>query len=26
MHAEYTMTINSEDDWWIGWVDDVPGV
>jgi predicted RNase H-like HicB family nuclease len=26
MHREYTAVVKQEDDWWIGWVEEVPGV
>jgi predicted RNase H-like HicB family nuclease len=26
MKSEYTAVIKQEDDWWIGWVEEVPGV
>jgi predicted RNase H-like HicB family nuclease len=26
MKREYTAVIKKEDDWWIGWVEEVPGV
>lgn len=26
MQTEYTITIQRDGGWWIGWVDDVPGV
>ncbi|MBM4285920.1 MAG: type II toxin-antitoxin system HicB family antitoxin [Deltaproteobacteria bacterium] len=26
MAREYTAVIKQEDDWWIGWIEEVPGV
>jgi predicted RNase H-like HicB family nuclease len=26
MKREYTAVIKKEDDWWLGWVEEVPGV
>ena len=26
MHAEYTAVVKQEDHWWIGWIEEVPGV
>jgi predicted RNase H-like HicB family nuclease len=26
MNTEYTAIIKQEDDWWIGWIEEVPGV
>ena len=26
MKREYTAVIKQEDDWWIGWIEEVPGV
>ena len=26
MHSEYTAVIKQEDDCWIGWIEEVPGV
>jgi predicted RNase H-like HicB family nuclease len=26
MKTEYTAVIKQEDDWWIGWIEEVPGV
>jgi len=26
MNAEYTAVLKQEDEWWIGWVEEVPGV
>lgn len=26
MSTEYTAVISQEDDWWIGWIEEVPGV
>jgi predicted RNase H-like HicB family nuclease len=26
MKKEYTAVIKKEDDWWIGWIEEVPGV
>lgn len=26
MKAEYTAVIKEVDDWWIGWIEEVPGV
>jgi len=26
MHREYTAVVKEEDEWWIGWVEEVPGV
>jgi predicted RNase H-like HicB family nuclease len=26
MKTEYTAGIKQEDDWWIGWIEEVPGV
>lgn len=26
MKTEYTVVIKQADDWWIGWVEEVPGV
>ena len=26
MNSEYTAVIQQEDDWWIGWIQEVPGV
>ena len=26
MKREYTAVIKKEDDWWIGWIEEVPGV
>lgn len=26
MHTDHPMTIRRDGGWWIGWVDDVPGV
>jgi predicted RNase H-like HicB family nuclease len=26
MKTEYTAVVKNEDDWWIGWIEEVPGV
>ncbi|GFP20254.1 hypothetical protein HKBW3S42_01281 [Candidatus Hakubella thermalkaliphila] len=26
MHTEYTAVIKQKGDWWIGWIEEVPGV
>lgn len=26
MKSEYTAVIKQEDDWWIGWIEEIPGV
>jgi predicted RNase H-like HicB family nuclease len=26
MRTEYTAVIKNEDNWWIGWIEEVPGV
>lgn len=26
MRSEYTAVIKQDDDWWIGWIEEVPGV
>jgi predicted RNase H-like HicB family nuclease len=26
MHTEYTAIIKQQGDWWIGWIEEVPGV
>ena len=26
MNTEYTAVIKQEDDWWIGWIAEIPGV
>ena len=26
MDSKYTAVIKKEDDWWIGWIEEVPGV
>lgn len=26
MKREYTAIVKKEDDWWIGWIEEVPGV
>ena len=26
MKNEYTAVIKQEDDWWVGWIEEVPGV
>lgn len=26
MHGQYTAVIKHEGDWWIGWVEEIPGV
>ena len=26
MKNEYTAVIKQEDDWWIGWIEEIPGV
>jgi len=26
MHNEYTAVIKNEGEWWIGWIEEVPGV
>lgn len=26
MNAEYTAVVKQEDDWWIGWIEEVTGV
>ena len=26
MNTEYTAVITKEDDWWVGWIEEVPGV
>lgn len=26
MHNEYTAIIKKEDNWWIGWIEEIPGV
>jgi predicted RNase H-like HicB family nuclease len=26
MKSEYTAVVKQEDDWWIGWIEEVPGV
>jgi len=26
MHTEYTAVVKQEGDWWIGWIEEVPGV
>ena len=26
MKSEYTAVVKQEDDWWVGWIEEVPGV
>ena len=26
MNTEYTAVIKKDDDWWVGWIEEVPGV
>ncbi len=26
MHGEYTALVRQDDEWWIGWIEEVPGV
>ena len=26
MKGEYTAVVKQEDDWWVGWIEEVPGV
>ncbi len=26
MHTEYTAVIKQSGDWWIGWIEEIPGV
>jgi predicted RNase H-like HicB family nuclease len=26
MHSEYTAAIKQDGDWWIGWIEEVPGI
>jgi hypothetical protein len=26
MHKEYTAAVKKEGDWWIGWIEEIPGV
>ena len=26
MNTEYTAVIKQDDDWWVGWIEEVPGV
>lgn len=26
MHGEYTAVVKHDGDWWIGWIEEVPGV
>ncbi len=26
MKTEYTVVVKQQDDWWVGWVEEVPGV
>ena len=26
MKSEYTAVVKKEDDWWVGWIEEVPGV
>lgn len=26
MNTEYTAIIKQDDDWWVGWIEEVPGV
>lgn len=26
MKNEYTAVVKQEDDWWVGWIEEVPGV
>jgi predicted RNase H-like HicB family nuclease len=26
MDTEYTAIVKQEDDWWIGWIEEIPGV
>jgi predicted RNase H-like HicB family nuclease len=26
MNKEYTAIMKQEDDWWIGWIEEIPGV
>lgn len=26
MHGEYTAIVKQDGDWWIGWIEEVPGV
>lgn len=26
MNANYTAVVKNQDDWWIGWIEEVPGV
>ncbi len=26
MHTEYTAVVKQQGDWWIGWVEEIPGV
>ena len=26
MNANYTAVVKNQDDWWIGWIEEVPGI
>ncbi|MGO9018177.1 MAG: type II toxin-antitoxin system HicB family antitoxin [Syntrophobacteraceae bacterium] len=26
MHTEYTAVVKQDGDWWIGWVEEIPGI
>ena len=26
MHIEYTAVVKQQDDWWIGWMEEIPGL
>lgn len=26
MHSEYTAVVKQDGDWWIGWIEEIPGV
>ncbi|NTU42860.1 MAG: type II toxin-antitoxin system HicB family antitoxin [Nitrospirales bacterium] len=26
MHTEYTAVVKQQDDWWIGWIEEIPGI
>jgi predicted RNase H-like HicB family nuclease len=26
MKSEYTAVVKKEDDWWVGWIEEIPGV
>ena len=26
MKSEYTAVVKQEDDWWVGWIEEIPGV